>query len=57
MVETNELYLRGDDGELIKLDVPDGAQKGVFREWLSVELRQPWSVGGMNWFAVVPTPA
>ena len=43
---TNELYLRGKDGSLTKLDLPDGAQKGVFREWLSVELRQPWRVGG-----------
>ena len=43
---TNELYLRGKDGGLTKLDLPDGAQKGVFREWLSVELRQPWTIGG-----------
>ena len=43
---TNELYLRKDDGELAKLDLPDGSQKGVFREWLSVELRQPWEVAG-----------
>jgi prolyl oligopeptidase len=43
---TNELYLRGKDGALTKLDLPDGAQKGVVREWLSVELRQPWSIGG-----------
>ena len=43
---TNELYLRKDDGELAKLDLPDGSQKGVFREWLTVELRQPWDVAG-----------
>jgi len=43
---TNELYLRGEGDKLTKLDLPDGAQKGVFREWLSVELRQPWTVGG-----------
>lgn len=43
---TNELYLRGEGDKLTKLDLPDGAQKGVFREWLSVELRQPWAVGG-----------
>lgn len=43
---TNELYLRGEGDQLTKLDLPDGAQKGVFREWLSVELRQPWTVGG-----------
>ncbi|WP_374602169.1 prolyl oligopeptidase family protein [Arenimonas sp.] len=43
---TNELYLRKDGGELAKLDLPDGSQKGVFREWLTVELRQPWEVEG-----------
>nr|WP_245593973.1 prolyl oligopeptidase family serine peptidase [Arenimonas metalli] len=43
---TNELYLRGQDGGLTKLDLPDGAQKSAFREWLSVELRQPWTTGG-----------
>jgi len=48
---TNELYLRGSDGKLTKFDLPDGAQKGVFREWLSVELRQPWSVGGKDYEA------
>jgi len=45
---TNELYLRKDDGELAKLDLPDGSQKGVFREWLTVELRQPWELGGQT---------
>ena len=43
---TNELYLRDKAGALTKLDLPDGAQKSAFREWLSVELRQPWTVGG-----------
>ena len=48
---TNELYLRGKAGALTKLDLPDGAQKSAFREWLSVELRQPWTVGGRNYQA------
>jgi prolyl oligopeptidase len=43
---TNELFLRSKDGGLTKLDLPDGSQKSVVREWLSVELRQPWSIGG-----------
>jgi len=43
---TNELFLRGKNGGLTKLDLPDGSQKGVVREWLSVELRQPWNIGG-----------
>ncbi|MBW8366437.1 MAG: prolyl oligopeptidase family serine peptidase [Arenimonas sp.] len=45
---TNELYLRGKDGDLTKLDLPDGSQKGVVREWLTVELRQPWTIGGKD---------
>lgn len=48
---TSELYLRGKDGALTKLDLPDGAQKSVVREWLSVELRQPWSIGGKQYKA------
>jgi prolyl oligopeptidase len=48
---TDELFLRGADGKLTKLDLPDGAQKSAFREWLSVELRQPWSVGGVDYKA------
>jgi prolyl oligopeptidase len=43
---TNELYLRGKDGKLTKFDLPDGARKGAYREWLTVELREPWTVGG-----------
>jgi prolyl oligopeptidase len=48
---TNELYLRGKDGKLIRFDLPDGANKSVSKEWLSVELRQPWSVGGKDYQA------
>jgi prolyl oligopeptidase len=48
---TNELFLRGKDGKLLRLDLPDGANKSAFREWLSVELRQPWSVGGKDYAA------
>ena len=42
---TDELYLQR-DGKFVKLDVPDGAQKGLVREWLLLELRQPWTTGG-----------
>jgi prolyl oligopeptidase len=48
---TNELYLRGKDGKLVRLDLPDGASKNVYREWLTLELRQPWSVGGRDYTA------
>lgn len=42
----DELYLRGKDGKLTKVDVPNSAQKSVQREWLGLELREPWEVGG-----------
>ena len=42
----DELYLRNADGSLTKLDLPNSAQKSVHREWLGVELREPWEVGG-----------
>jgi len=42
---TNELLLHR-DGRLLKLDKPDDAEARVHREWLLLELRSPWSVGG-----------
>ncbi|HVI58608.1 MAG TPA: prolyl oligopeptidase family serine peptidase [Luteimonas sp.] len=42
----DELYLRGKDGKLTKVDVPNSAQKSVQREWLGLELRDPWEAGG-----------
>src|SRR5690606_25599587 len=47
----DELYLRGKDGTLAKVDVPDSAQKSVQREWLGLELREPWEVGGKTYQA------
>src|SRR3546814_17127607 len=47
----NELYLRGKDGELTKVDVPNSAQTSVQREWLGLELREPWEVGGTTYKA------
>src|SRR3546814_6168489 len=47
----NELYLRGKDGKLTKVDVPNSAQKSVQREWLGLELREPWEVGGKTYKA------
>jgi len=44
-----ELFLRGADGKLVKIDVPDSANKSVSREWLLVELRDPWSEGGKDY--------
>ena len=58
---TDELYVfhhsqidhggRGADGKLTKIDVPDSAKKSVHREWLMVELRDPWTIDGKTWSA------
>jgi prolyl oligopeptidase len=47
----DELYLRGKDGKLTKVDVPNSANKSVQREWLGLELREPWEVGGKTYRA------
>jgi prolyl oligopeptidase len=46
-----ELYVRGADGELTRIDAPNSAQKSVQREWLGLELREPWEVGGRTYKA------
>lgn len=47
----DELYLRGSDGKLVKIDVPNSTGKSVVREWLTVELREPWEVDGKTYKA------
>lgn len=47
----NELYLRDAEGKLSKIDVPNSVSKGVVREWLTLELREPWEVGGKTYKA------
>src|SRR5690606_20666394 len=47
----DELYLVGKDGKLAKVDAPNSANKGVKREWLTLELREPWTVGGRTYAA------
>ncbi len=47
----NELYLRGADGKLTKVDAPNSTGKGVVREWLTLELREPWEVDGKTYRA------
>jgi len=42
---TSELFLWR-DGKLVKVEKPDDANAAVHREWLLVELRSPWEVGG-----------
>ena len=45
---TNELYVRR-DGKLVKIDKPDDANASVHRQWLLLELRSDWTVGGKTW--------
>ncbi len=48
---SDELYLRGADGTLAKIDVPDPVIKSVHREWLALQLRDPWTTGGKTYAA------
>nr|WP_231873931.1 prolyl oligopeptidase family serine peptidase [Luteibacter rhizovicinus] len=46
---SSETFLRGKDGSLTKIDVPNDAETDVEREWLLVELRTAWTVGGKTY--------
>jgi prolyl oligopeptidase len=43
---TSETFLRGRDEKLVKIDVPLDATVDAHREWLLVQLRTDWTVGG-----------
>jgi prolyl oligopeptidase len=45
----SEMFLRKPDGALVKIDVPEDANPMVEREWLLVELRSAWAVGGTTY--------
>src|ERR1041385_1867569 len=45
---TNELYQRK-DGKLVKVDKPDDCEASVWREWLLVQTRKPWTVGAKTY--------
>jgi prolyl oligopeptidase len=45
----DELYLRNADGSNTKIDVPNSAAKSVYREWMSLELREPYTAGGKTY--------
>jgi len=47
----DELYLRGADGGLTKIDVPNSVEKSVQRDWLLLKLREPWTAGGRSYAA------
>lgn len=44
----SELYQRR-DGKLLRVEVPDDASADSYREWLLVETRSPWNVGGTTY--------
>ncbi|WP_137936532.1 prolyl oligopeptidase family serine peptidase [Chitinivorax sp. B] len=46
---TNEQYLRGKNGKLIKLDKPDDATATPMRDQILIELRSAWNVGGQTY--------
>jgi prolyl oligopeptidase len=47
---TSELFLRR-DGRLVQIEKPDDANASVHREWLLIELRSDWQVGGQSFKA------
>jgi prolyl oligopeptidase len=42
---SNELFLLR-DGQQVRIDKPDSANASVHHDWLLLELREPWTVGG-----------
>ncbi len=42
----SELYLLDAAGTPRRLEVPDSARKGLHRQWLTLELREPWTLAG-----------
>ena len=47
----NELFLRDKGGKLRKIEVPIDANPSPYREWMTVQLRSPWTVGGKTYAA------
>jgi len=47
---TNECFLRR-DGQLVKIAKPDDANVSTHRQWLFIELRSDWMVGGRTYAA------
>ena len=43
---TQEMFLLAPDGSKRKIDVPADAEPSVHREWLTIRLRSPWTLGG-----------
>jgi prolyl oligopeptidase len=47
----SETYVRGKDGKLTKIDVPNDMDVGFVREWITFKPRTDWSVGGKTYVA------
>lgn len=47
----DELFLRDADGKLRMVEAPNSASKSVHRDWLLLELRDPYSTGGQTYAA------
>ncbi len=47
----SETFLVGKSGALTRIDVPRDAELDVEREWLLVQTRSPWTVGGKTYEA------
>ena len=45
----DELYLLDRRSKLVKIDAPNSANKAVFHQFLAIELRKPWEVGGKTY--------
>jgi prolyl oligopeptidase len=45
---TSETFLRR-EGKLVKIDKPDDARVSFHREWLLIQLRSDWTVGGKTY--------
>jgi prolyl oligopeptidase len=48
---TIETFLLDNSGQTRKVDVPDDAESGVYREWVTIRPRTPWTVGGRTYAA------
>src|ERR1700754_714336 len=46
---SSETYLRGKDGTLSKIDVPNDAETYAYREWLTIRPRSDWTAGGKTY--------
>ncbi|MCM2258768.1 MAG: prolyl oligopeptidase family serine peptidase [Vicinamibacteria bacterium] len=44
-----QTFLRKADGTLVRIEIPEDANLDVHREWMTVELRTAWTVGGKTW--------